>query len=327
MHLAIRALAAIGSLALALNVTSTAHAEDTAKWAITKALAESSPSGAPGTTPLTELARLTAPSSGGVYKATFAEKAAIEIPLNPTDRVQITSRNGSTISVGLPFSKSAKAALAIADGALVFDNQNGSDTAVLAKTDGSLQIATVLTTQDAPTNYSYDLTLPAGVKVTVNSDGGVVFLGANGRYLGGVAPAWARDARGANIPTHYELSGSTLIQVVEHKNLPYAYPIVADPWFGYDLISYTKWNLPLKRLEVYPTPFGRTTGVLARWAGWAEVQDKTPGTGENTDSMRDQFFCHFDFVRVDAPNKTSWNLDTGRPWVLYPILALNRCNV
>jgi hypothetical protein len=349
MHLAIRALAAIGSLALALNVTSTAHAEDTAKGAITKALTESSPNGAPDTAPLTELARLADPISGGVYKASFAEKAAIEIPLNPTGRVQITSRNGSTISVGLPFSKSAKAALAIADGALVFDNQNGSDTAVLAKTDGSLQIATVLTAQDAPTNYSYDLALPSGVKVTLNSDGGVVFLGANGRYLGGVAPAWARDARGATIPTHYEIAGSTLIQVVEHKNLPYAYPIVADPWFGFDLIDYTVWtatNPWSPTLSVYPTTWGRAvsfattypfssgliaiTDQLSLNAAWSETLSKTARTGHpnpDTPTMYAQFECHYFWVSKRTPNKVSWNLDSRRAYAGMATQFTANCNV
>ena len=33
-----------------------------------------------------------------------------------------------------------------------------------------------------------------------------------------VAPAWAVDADGVSVPTHYELRGQQLVQVVEHRS-------------------------------------------------------------------------------------------------------------
>jgi hypothetical protein len=45
-----------------------------------------------------------------------------------------------------------------------------------------------------------------------------------------IAPAWALDARGRSVPTHYLLSGGTITQVVEHGGA--TYPVVADPSFG-----------------------------------------------------------------------------------------------
>ncbi|MCP3805548.1 hypothetical protein NLX83_40420 [Allokutzneria sp. A3M-2-11 16] len=45
--------------------------------------------------------------------------------------------------------------------------------------------------------------------------------------LGRVAPAWAVDAKGKRLATRYELTGTTLTQVLEHRGA--AYPVVADP--------------------------------------------------------------------------------------------------
>ena len=42
---------------------------------------------------------------------------------------------------------------------------------------------------------------------------------------------WARDANGAEVPTHYEITGTTLTQIIDHRMEPYAYPIVADPFW------------------------------------------------------------------------------------------------
>lgn len=56
------------------------------------------------------------------------------------------------------------------------------------------------------------------------------------------------------------------------------------------------------------------------------MQDKTPGTRENTDAMRDRLYCHFDIVRWISPDKPSWNLDTWRPHTSYANLIAHQCN-
>lgn len=50
------------------------------------------------------------------------------------------------------------------------------------------------------------------------------------------------------------------------------------------------------------------------------------GRSCHTASMRDQYYCHFDFVRFRAPNKVSWNLDLGRPAYDYWTLIQRQCN-
>lgn len=54
-------------------------------------------------------------------------------------------------------------------------------------------------------------------------------LDRNRRELGRIAAPWARDATGRAVPTRYEIRGSTLVQVVEHRGGNVSYPVVADP--------------------------------------------------------------------------------------------------
>lgn len=72
--------------------------------------------------------------------------------------------------------------------------------------------------------------------MTLTETGVVVITDGAGNFAGGVAPAWAKDANGNAIATHYEISGDTLTQVVDHSGTD-AYPIVADPWLGIQLFE------------------------------------------------------------------------------------------
>jgi len=62
-------------------------------------------------------------------------------------------------------------------------------------------------------------------------DGSVLASRADGTAIGRVAKPWARDANGAEVPTHFEIAGTTLTQIIDHRSGPYAYPIVADPFW------------------------------------------------------------------------------------------------
>lgn len=247
------------------------------------------------------------------------------IPDDAGDGITIAADGEETISIGLPNAEAAEDAHEEAPGIVSYDNGDGSTAVPVAKSDGSVQIATVIDGPEAPHEYEYPLDLPAGATLEQDGSGFVSILSAGGEFLGGVAPAWAKDATGSDVSTRYEIDGTTLTQIVAHS-VRDAYPVVADPWLGVDLIQRSVWNSSMTILQVYPTQWGRETGTLARWAAWAEVQTKTPGTRENTPSMQDQLLCHFDFVRVKEPKKASWNLDYGRPHVHYATLTRADCN-
>jgi hypothetical protein len=318
-------IAAIGGILLTAGMVSPANADYDYKTFVLKALEDSRDLHAdPQTALLSNLAELAYSPQDENYVSHGGKMPFVRVPASATKPVEVLVKDGFSISVVLPFANQSKVAKVITSGALAYDNQNGSATAVLSKKDSSLQIATVITTPLAPELYEYRIQIPAGLSLKAGTDGAVNLVNAEGKFFGGIAPAWAKDARGKSVPTHYEISGSTLTQVVEHHGLGYQYPIIADPWFGIDLIERTTWVGGT--LQVYPTWWGRTTGVAARWAAWDEVVSKTPGNRENTPSMRDQLYCHFDFVRLRAPNKPSWNLDLTVPAMDYATLVLRQCN-
>jgi hypothetical protein len=224
---------------------------------------------------------------------------------------------------------SAVQAEEVADGVVGYDAGDGSVTVAVPKEDGSVQLAVVIGSPDAPAEYEF--AVGDGHDIRQYPDGSIGVFTADGEFVGGIDAPWATDANGSAVPTRFEVRGSSVFQVVDHQGAGFAYPIVADPWLGKALISKTVWDGAI--LRVYPTDwavckhwYSICAGYGARWAAWDEVQAKTPGTRENTSSMRDQLYCHFDVVRLVAPNKVSWNLDEVRPAVNYASMLANRCN-
>lgn len=253
----------------------------------------------------------------------------VTVPTDPSIPLSIDSGTSGSISVVLPFSNEADSALVVQEGVVSYDNNNGSTTVPIVKDDGSVQLTTIIASASAPTEYPYKLALPAGATMSLVEGGAVEILNADGTFLAGVSAAWAKDTSGASVPTKYVLNGETLTQVVDLSGDTISFPVVADPWLNIALILRTSWSGAT--LNVFPTNWARinpwaSAGFAARWAGWDEVLSKTPGNRENTPSMRDQFYCHFDFVRWRAPNKVSWNLDASRPYVSYWDLINKQCN-
>jgi len=307
-----------------------AHAEEGAGAEVGSVLSDiTSESTSAVTDVLENVAQVATDSVGDTAIDAEIGGVSINVPTDPSSPVSLESIAGNVITLQLPFANAASNAEVVAEGVVAYDNNNSSITAPVVKDDGSLQVTTIIQNTSAPTEYSYELSIPSGAVASLGDDGSVTILNADGTFVAGVAPAWAKDANGVAVPTHYVLSGSTLKQVVEHTTEGFVYPVVADPWLGIALVDKTRWSG--NTLQVYPTYWARanpwaSAGVAARWAGWDEVLSKTYGNRENTVSMRDQYYCHFDFVRFRAPNKVSWNLDLGRPAYSYATLVKRLCN-
>ena len=61
-----------------------------------------------------------------------------------------------------------------------------------------------------------------------NDTGEVYVVGYDGSIKSVIDPAWVKDANGKPVDTHYEVDGSSLIQVVDFDENT-AFPVVADP--------------------------------------------------------------------------------------------------
>ena len=206
--------------------------------------------------------------------------ASRELPTNSGDPVAVRGSNGVVIKLGLPFNEKAVDGEQQSDGTVVFDNQNGTSSVLVPKEGNSVAAVTVLADPSSPSRFDYDLSVPKGGTATLNDRGAVEMFDANGTFAGVIAPAWAKDATGKAVPTHYELKGLSLTQVVDHRSQPYAYPVVADPWLGVDLIDRFYWYG--NDIKVHVTPMmGAVNESIAAGPGWMNLRPR-PGAGSTS---------------------------------------------
>lgn len=259
-----------------------------------------------------------------------AGNTTVDIPDQAQGEIVVTD-DAADFTIDLPGSNAQAAAKPSSLGGVTYDNADDFTTTVLPKNDGSVQIVTVLESADAPTDYTYTITGSVGSHLQLQDDGGVALLSADGDWEGGVAAPWAKDANGDAVETSYSVDGNTLTQHVS-ATADTVFPVVADPWWGINYIDHTEWADLWEwspTLKVYPTFWGRTAGPEMGWIVWEEALDKTEREGHpdpNTSTMINQFYCHYDFVRIRYPRKESWNLDTQIPDKGYLGFAMNGCN-
>lgn len=158
-----------------------------------------------------------------------ADGLDVRVPFDASHGVRLGSGQGE-ITIDLPFEGVAQnAERTQVPGVVVYDNGNGSSTVPIVRGDGSVQLTTVIDSADSPSRYKYVIDLPVAATLIVDPEGAVSAPGVDpGIPLLYVAPPWARDANGGAVPTHYEVAGNTLTQVVDFTSQT-AFPVVADP--------------------------------------------------------------------------------------------------
>ncbi|WP_430593263.1 DUF2599 domain-containing protein [Humidisolicoccus flavus] len=245
--------------------------------------------------------------------------------------IEVTSRHGSfEISGALPGTAADSSS-----GDIVYSDASDYNVVPLAHSDGSLQINLVLENTDAPTRFDFDYSAEGGASLELTSEGFVVILDGVGAYLGGIDPAWAFDANGREVPTHFEVRGSSLTQVVDHTSSNFAYPIVADPWQGGNLFHTITVTSEARqaRVNLTPSTWGRVvwTGAstpnmspvvafakgqqVLNTQGWSEAVhwSSKVAVALNKPSQRQQFECHALGGVFDVAGGGVWNLEKWRP--------------
>ncbi len=275
------------------------------------------------------------------------EDPRVEVPTIVTQPISIISSNGTQVDLRLPNTGTVGPGEEIAVGIVSFDNGDDSYSVPIIKDGGSVQVVTVITSADAPTRYEYFLTVPDGASLTIDGGGMVIVRDAKGGYVAGILPAWAKDVNGASIPTHYEIAGNVVTQVVEHNaDSMTLYPVVADPWLGIDLFqatyynrvgTYKKKNTTSGLMSAYAqagyyNPLTTVIwGEIMRTAGWSELATKRPlgiTTGTLYPSIRQQYDCHVVYGRAFWLAGWHWDMEHARAnFPGWPGTALDhKCN-
>jgi len=135
----------------------------------------------------------------------------------------------STLSITPVIDGKAGAAKALSpSGLAVYANTSDSTIALSKASTGGNAGYAVISGPNAPTAYRFAFAVDGKPAVLSPTEGGGVdVLTADGTFVNSVAPAWAKDATGAELPTSYSVNGNILTQTVTHEGA--AYPVVADP--------------------------------------------------------------------------------------------------
>lgn len=120
----------------------------------------------------------------------------------------------------------------------VFAGAAADTTVAIQPTATGVRAAIVIDSADTPESYPFQIG-GAVASLHLLSDGSAIAFDSDGSPIAQVDTPWAVDAFGVSVPTHYEINGTVLTQVVDQHSGNYGYPIVADPlthhWWGWDL--------------------------------------------------------------------------------------------
>jgi hypothetical protein len=123
--------------------------------------------------------------------------------------------------------------------------------------EGATRLSAILS---EPPSEHPQWTFETGTQLLLLDDGSVSVSDADG-FLGGIEAPWAIDAEGQSLPTHYEVSGATLTQIVDTTEA--AFPVVADPtvqFFG----PYIQVHLNKAESRTAVTGYGACAAVLSK---------------------------------------------------------------
>ncbi|HEY5806133.1 MAG TPA: hypothetical protein VIS56_01975 [Candidatus Saccharimonadales bacterium] len=200
---------------------------------------------------------------------------AIDVPKDPEQGVIFGATDGPKIEVELPSADEAGVAKAVAPGVVAYDSGNGSANAVQANEDGSVRMLTIIDNPQAPTEYSYKVTVPEGGRIELTEDGGAAVFDVNNELITAVGTPWAKDANGAPVNTWFTIDGQNLIQHVQHDVPGVVYPVTADPWWTNRFWSYVGCIVGVG------VPIGVAMVIAALPATWPALYAWGVGQGMN----------------------------------------------
>lgn len=184
------------------------------------------------------------------------DEQTMTIPKEGDADIEMSSEDGSEdISMSLPQEAELSDAIVTTNGTIVYEGDNDATVSVqplqIEESDltvmGNRTMVTI-ENKNASKEYSFEYKLPENSRLVKAEDyyqdmkqdepitdeeialekGWIYVVDADNEILAAIEPAWAQDADGNSVPTYYEISGTTLIQVVEFGQGS-KFPIIADP--------------------------------------------------------------------------------------------------
>ncbi|MFJ2543057.1 DUF2599 domain-containing protein [Microbacterium sp. NPDC087589] len=212
------------------------------------------------------------------------------------------------------------------------DAAPSADVVPVLMEEGSALFAIVIDDKHAPSQYRFDFDVPDGASATVQEDGSVAFLAADGAFVAGVAAPWALDNNEGDVPTWFTVEGDAVVQHVDLSEVESdEFPVVADPWLGQQLIS-SAWVSNQGGVKyvvnAVPTSWGRQyIDIMTHTSHVAELKQKLGSLASKvTATIDNQFICHV--VNNGYGGGPTYNMESWRPNVHWTIQSnpLTKCN-
>lgn len=165
------------------------------------------------------------------------------IPEAVSDPLTIQTSDGARIALALP-AGDAVTTVDQGEAAVTHERADGSLLVPIFRTSGVLQVLSVMTDETSPTSFTYDVTLDSGGSLVPQHDGGVSLVDGLGEEIAMIAPPWAKDAEGRDVPTRFVVDGIRLTQIIDTASVEdISFPVVADPAVSTKLTKYTVEDL------------------------------------------------------------------------------------
>lgn len=165
------------------------------------------------------------------------------IPETVDDPLTIQAAEGAQVALTLP-AGDAVTTVDHGEAAVTHERADGSHLVPVFRNNGVLQVLSVLTDETSPTSFTYGVTVDSGGALVPQSDGGVSLIDGLGEEIAMIAPPWAKDAEGRDIPTRFEVDGIHLTQIIDTASVAdISFPVVADPAVSTKLTKYTVVDL------------------------------------------------------------------------------------
>jgi hypothetical protein len=198
--------------------------------------------------------------------------------------------------------------------------------------DGSALVAIVINEPVDDTAFRMPLGLPSDASASLEEDGSILIENTDGDFVAGIATPWARDANGSEVPTSFELDGDTLVQHVDLSAVAVdAYPVVADPWAGHDLVAsawVTSQGGSKYVINAVPTSWGEFyRGIATLESHLADLRaDLGTNKSKVTSTIINQSYCHVAYGWLGGG--ATYNMESWRPDILWSVQGnpITKCN-
>jgi len=110
----------------------------------------------------------------------------------------------------------------------LYDGEASATSVAVQPVETGARALVLVEDESAPEAFDFEVEGDTA-RLEANADGTVTAYDAADMPIATTRSPWAVDAEGKDVPTRFQVDGTTLRQVVDHRDGNWAYPITADP--------------------------------------------------------------------------------------------------